>query len=170
MNFSTIVGSNANACPARAAIGVATVSLNLPLDGGRTIETVPVFNLVPARGEPARFGFEAAKVPVILDTAVRTGSEYGVTVTVSNATQLGQLLGTQLTLWGEPESASHDNSRGWSCLREEEENGESCAVANEFIRSQTPFLTLPTACGGPLSTILEGESWPLPRAGRNRRW
>ena len=90
-------------------------------------EAVPVFNLVPAPGEPARFGLEDTKVPIILDTSVRTGGDYGVNVTVRNTTQAAQLLlAAASTLWGEPQSASHDGSRGWACLRDKEVNGETC--------------------------------------------
>ena len=103
IDFSTIGNNDVNACPADTAIGVAQVTLNLPIDvNGVFTETVPVFNLVPAPGEPARFGIEDDKVPIILDTAVRTGGDYGVNVTVRNITQAAQVLGNVVTLWGEP--------------------------------------------------------------------
>ena len=120
-------------------------------------EPVPVFNLVPAPGEPARFGLEDTKVPIILDTAVRSEGDYGVTVTVSNATQAAQLLATRVTLWGEPQAATHDQSRGWACLRGNEVNGETCTPPAQ--RSTIPFLTMPTSCPGELQTSMSAESW-----------
>ena len=50
--------------------------------------SVPLYNLEPAPGEPARFGFQTPAGPVILDTSVRTGGDYGVTVTVPNIVEL----------------------------------------------------------------------------------
>ena len=158
VDFSTIGSNNVNACPADTAVGVAIVTLNMPNPPlGVFSEAVPVFNLTPAPGEPARFGLEDTKVPIILDTAVRTGGDYGVTVTVSNTTQVAQLLSTTLTLWGQPQAAVHDGSRGWACLRKTEVNGETCQPLSQ--QSATPFLTLPAACTGTLWTSMGGESW-----------
>ena len=62
---------------------------------------MPVFNLKP-EGEPARFGFEVRNVPVVLTTHVRSGSDYGIEVTVNEAPESAAVLQTQLTLWGVP--------------------------------------------------------------------
>ncbi len=158
VDFSSIGSNNVNACPADTAIGVALVTLNLPSPPlGVFSEAVPVFNLVPAAGEPARFGLEDTKVPIILDTSVRTGGDYGVDVTIKNTTQVAQLLQSRVTLWGDPGNPTHDHSRGWACLDGKEVNGETCQPPGQ--RPSVPFLTLPTACLGGLSTSMSGEAW-----------
>jgi hypothetical protein len=158
VDFSSIGPNNVNACPADTAIGVALITLTLPSPPlAELTEAVPVFNLVPAPGEPARFGLEDTQVPIILDTSVRTGGDYGVNVSIRNSTQAAQLLSSRVTLWGEPKSPAHDGSRGWPCIRDTEVNGETCTTPAE--PSSTPFLTLPTSCLGALATRMDGEAW-----------
>ncbi|HTZ63367.1 MAG TPA: hypothetical protein VMB51_04630 [Solirubrobacteraceae bacterium] len=142
---------NGNKCPPESAVGVASVTLLEPKLGFVTLD-VPLFNLEPAQGEPARFGFEADGVPVTLETTVRTESDYGVTVTVNNATEAAQVVGAQITFWGDPSSPAHDNSRGWSCL-----DGKACPAPGE--RSNIALLTLPTSCTGPLYSTMQGQAW-----------
>jgi hypothetical protein len=158
--FDTELGFSNNTCPADTAIGVS----DLRLSGGQ-FGTVPLFNLVPSVGEPARFGFEVAHIPVILDTAVRTGGDYAVVVSVNNITQVRRLLGSQVTFWGVPADPSHDNVRGWGCLWKTVLHGfepEPCVapVGSRLI----PFLTLPTSCSGPagMRTTVEADSWIEP--------
>ena len=157
-DFSQIAADgNSNLCPADTAIGVATVSIYTEF-----LEThpVPLFNLAPRPGEPARFGFEVVRSPVTIDTSVRTGRDYGVTASSSNITQLVGFLSTQLTFWGVPGDARHDNARGWFCLEGGAlaQNGQPCVPAGQD--NPPPLLTLPTACAGPLTFGLEGDSWP----------
>ncbi len=133
-DFSSLAGTAGgvrNLCPAGSAIGVAVVTILAPSPVGYKTLAVPLFNLEPAPGEPARFGFEAEAVPVVVDTAVDTGGDYGVTATVTNATAAAQVLGTEVIFWGSPSAESHDNSRGWACLREGrlKFDGEACAAA-----------------------------------------
>jgi len=160
VDFGALDEDDINSCPNETVVGVAAVTVNDPVPLHFTTELVPVFNLVPAPGEPARFGFEAVHVPVVLDTSVRTGGDYGVTLSVHNASEAVQVLGTRVTIWGAPDDARHDQSRGWSCLfqgTESERLHEPCKPL-ELPRLPPPFLTLPTTCG-PLDTSVEDEAW-----------
>jgi hypothetical protein len=151
-------------CPADTVVGVATpivtndqFNREVPL-----ATTVPLYSIVPDAGEPAKFGFATPVGPVVLDTSVRTGGDYGVVITVPNITELVAFIGNQVTFWGVPADPRHDTTRGTQCLTKFEFTGTpslvgplSCPV-NE---KPQPFLILPTSCLGPLHTTVEGDSW-----------
>ncbi len=161
-DFSTIGLDDINACKPETAIGVAVVTVNLPDPAFHNItRAVPLWNLVPARGEPARFGFEVLHVPVVLDTSLRSDGDYGVSVSVNQAPESAQLLSSEVTIWGAPAQASHDHSRGWGCLVEGAaiEHAVPCEATSQH--SGGAFLTTPTSCSTqPLTSTVEGESWP----------
>jgi len=151
-----------NECPARTAVGVASVTVEEPTVVGFTTFTEPVFNLEPAFGEPARFGFviPVANVIVTLDTSLRSGlgEDYGITVSSLNTTQEAGLTMAKVTFWGVPGDPRHDSSRGWSCLAESEgANHGLCSPAEE--KHPAGFLTMPTACNGPLRTSVVTNPW-----------
>ena len=150
-----------NLCPADTAVGVASVTVVRAQEGDEELVhtvPVPVFNLAPAPGEPARFGFDALTVPVMIETSVRSGGDYGVVASVRNASEIGGLLGSTLTLWGVPADARHDQLRGWACIIEGLSTCEEEANTSAH-RHPTPFLTLPTSCDGPLQTSVEFDTW-----------
>ena len=166
-DFSAIV-SEANLCAASSAVGVATVVAYEPI-AGFAIKTVPVFNLVPARGEPARLGFEVlGRIPVVIDTSVRSGRDYGVNVSVKNATQTAGLLSSQVTLWGVPADERHNGARGWECVAGgafHNQVGRACPASTTL--PQTPFLRLPSSCAAdpalePVTSAMEANSWTQP--------
>jgi hypothetical protein len=161
-DFTAIGLGNVNACKPESAIGVAVVTLNLPDPAFHNItRAVPLWNLVPASGEPARFGFEVLHVPVVLDTSLRSGGDYGVSVSVNESPESAQLLSSEVTIWGTPGQASHDQSRGWACLLGGVYFNDEVPCEAPSERSNSAFLTLPTSCTGSLSTTVEGESWPI---------
>jgi hypothetical protein len=164
VDFTTIGEEAIDLCPADTAIGTARVTVNEPNNlGGVITESIPVFNLAPERGEPARFGVEIDKVPVVFNTAVLTGSDYAVEVSAENAPQTVALLGTQVSLWGVPGSSRHDESRGWECLGHGHfvEGAVPAKPCQASIDPNPPaFLSLPTTCSSePVSTVT-GDSWP----------
>jgi hypothetical protein len=158
-------------CPDDTVVGVASITIYVNALNGQGKEDlvtkpVPLFNLVPSTGEPARFGFFYQDDPVYLDTSVRSGSDYGVTVTVPSITELANTLSSRVTFWGVPGDPRHDPVRGWNCLLPEaaevaaKHKGEAfipCAVTGQA--ALPPLLALPTACEGPLQTSVEGDSW-----------
>jgi hypothetical protein len=161
VDFLAIGSAAINACPAQSAIGVVVVRLNEPSKLHNLTRVVPLFNLEPAYGEPARLGFEAITVPVVLDTSVRTGGDYGVTVSVRDAPEAAQILSSEVTIWGEPGDPRHDNARGWACVL-----GGAYYFNHEVPceppspRPEQPFLTLPGSCTGASMSSVQGESWP----------
>ncbi len=181
LHASNVMNSKENRCLPQTVVGVARVIVNVPklsgLNSSTTPIVVPLFNITPALGEPARFGFFTHGVPVLLNTAVRTGGDYGVTVNVTNITQEAEFLGSEVTFWGVPGDPRHDNSRNWECLLHE----SALATANEKERERLlaggaptcppfeaskppPLLSLPPSCTGALHSNIEADSWSEPNA------
>ena len=159
-------------CPIQTVIGVTRSLVKLSVTGitenGASLVTqliAPLYNLEPAVGEPARFGFIFEKEPVLLNTAVRTGGDYGVTVTVRNITQLVEFYGSEAIFWGVPGDERHNLSRGTACLTVAETAGVNGGAPECPFSELTPppLLALPTSCTGPLQTTVEGQSWAEPR-------
>jgi hypothetical protein len=165
LQFNTFLYSGINECPPDTAMGVVIVTVDEPTSLHVFTTTAPIFNLEPSHGEPARFGFfVATTVPVILETSVRTGGGYGVTVSANNINENAALLAAHVIFWGVPGAAAHNQSRGWPC-----------ELPNAFFAAADPcaavaqpqaeaFLTLPTSCTNPLSeplmSTIEADSWP----------
>jgi hypothetical protein len=162
-------GAPVNGCPPSSAIGVATPTAFIPGDPFNTngmpfTRSVPLFNLTPSVGEPARFGFDIEGVLVTLDTSVRTGSDYGVTVSANDISQVGALMRVQTDFWGVPGDPKHDQSRGWQCIDDGEFYAPQLGIGacNPQAEVHPPaFLSLPGSCGG-FETTVHGESWPAP--------
>ncbi len=153
-----------NFCPDDTVIGVASVTFFFSKgvsSGGPTTAEVPLFALAPSVGEPARFGFDVDGDPVYLNTSVRTGGDYGVTVTVPNITEVIAFASSRVTFWGVPGDPRHDQVRGWNCLHPLHggigRQTPPCAATEQS--TPPPLLTLPTSCTGPVSTNVEGDSW-----------
>jgi uncharacterized repeat protein (TIGR01451 family) len=151
-------------CPSSSQVGTALIRDNT---GGLPDPTfappVPVYNMVPPPDAPVQLGFNVAGSIVTLDVHLRTGGDYGVTVTAHNIPEGITLLGTSLTMWGVPASPSHDAERACPGSDPPAEGGPSC-VTNT---AQRPFLRLPTSCtapgaGLPLSASV--DSWFNPGA------
>jgi hypothetical protein len=167
--FVTLVGVGAadnsvpnNLCSPQTVVGVAMISVDEPGGNfGRPVGTftVPLFNLEPSVGEPARFAFLILNVPVFLDTAVRTGGDYGVTVSVNNISQTAAFIKSEVTFWGVPGDSRHNNQRGWGCLETALELTFHGACNPSEARHPPPLLSLPTSCTGILHTSVETDSW-----------
>ncbi len=156
VDFGTLDQEDDNLCPNDTVVGVASVTTNVPNNNvGYKPWVVPIDNLEPEKGEPARFGFTIAAVPVILETKVRTGEDYGVTVSVYDASQQVQVLSSTVTFWGVPGDPRHNPSRNSACL------GYTSVVPCEpsfKVPAPAPFLMMPASCET-LNTSVEGEAW-----------
>jgi len=163
--FDIIGPVGLNECSPQTAVGVAIITINGSTAGfgkGAHPFTVPVFNLEPQVGEPARFGFLLPRSPVFLDTSVRTGGDYGVTVNANNITQTAAFIKNEVTFWGVPGDPRHDNARGWGCLADARKPSFPQPCPPLEARRPAPLLTLPTSCTGPLQSSVEADSWVRP--------
>jgi hypothetical protein len=172
-------------CPRDTMVGTATVMIQaggLGAFRGMTVITVPVFNIAPAPGEPAAFGFDPVYFSARLDTSVLSNGNYGVRITAPDITAGGATYASFITIWGVP--ADHNgpgpdggdkSAAGSSFLEEPGEqpqidfggpggeegvsNGIPVKIAN---RSRVPLLTNPSQCSMPLTGVLETDSWDAP--------
>jgi hypothetical protein len=176
LNTSPGPNPEENKCPPQTAVGVASVTIYEPQNVGYVTVSVPLFNLEPYAGEPARFGFyvtpDDSPVPVLLDVSLRSGAgegavpgeseDYGIDVNAINITQNADLINARVTTWGTPGDPRHDSARGWGCLSElaGASNHSACTGSEE---SHPPaFITMPTSCAGPMQASQEASTWAQP--------
>ena len=88
-----------SACPPDTQVGEITLTTGPGLfDAYRT----PIYNIAPEPGYPAEFGFTVKGQRVIMYANVRTGSDYGVRVTIPGIPLIIQLEGADVTFFGNP--------------------------------------------------------------------
>jgi hypothetical protein len=171
LTYSVSGGQPTNACPPQTAVGVAIVGVEEPVFLNVAHLTLPIFNLEPSFGEPARFGFYvgAVQAPVLIDPSLRGGApgepqpDYGITVSTTNISTAAAFLSTQATVWGVPGDPRHDAARGWGCIyaaRGLPITGIPCESTAD--PHPPAFLTLPTACASPMQTSVTLDSWLKP--------
>jgi hypothetical protein len=149
-------GGFTESCPVASQIGILEVHF-----GG--IGFWPeVYNLVPQHGYPAEFGFRVLGVPVVLVPHVRTGGDYGVTVSFWNIPDAFAMTQGKLTLWGVPGDAGHDRERGACWGERGYEKDVSEGGECKFTGVSLPFLSLPTSCTGPLAFSARVDSYENP--------
>jgi hypothetical protein len=105
-------------CSGETVVGVAVTyvtNVTTPLEVNAISN--PVFSLVAPTGVAAEFGYLAVgKVPVFLQTSVRTGADYGLTTIAPELAQAVNVAASKITIWGVPADPAHNLLRG-SCLR-----------------------------------------------------
>ena len=141
-----------SACPDSSVVGILHVRFAYEALGAG--EPAPAFNLAPPPGVAGRIGFIVAQVPVVLDIRVNPNPPYNLIATLRNTSDIEPIAGTELSLWGDPAAAVHDEERGACAIL----TGVSCPVDTP----EKPYLTLPRSCSGPLLNTYEASSWEEP--------
>ncbi len=144
-------------CPPASQIGQLTVQL---VTFG--LKTIPLYNMVPSPGEPAQLGASYGGFPIYIDAHVRSGGDYGLTITLSDLTTLAPASSSVLTLWGVPGDPSHDAARGGGCSGDPSNPANCEGGGFSTGAAPRPYLTLPTSCAGPQETRLRLDSWQAP--------
>lgn len=150
---------NLAGCSAESQVGTITVYIHEFTESPKLSKTiVPVYNLVPAPGVPAEFGFSVYNVPIRLEArVVREGGAYELEVVSPDVSEAFEITGVSLTLWGVPAESSHTAER--------EEHDSRGALDKGPL---TPFLTNPSDCateaGMPPTTTISVDSWENPEA------
>jgi hypothetical protein len=145
-------------CPVTSQVGVVSLGMNNRPSSRVSFGEVSVYNLVPPPGAPARFGFNVGGTVTVLDAGVRSDGDYGLSVSVKNASEGLGVVGSEFTFWGVPSDPAHDLER--SCPGEFQlyGGGPSCPSP----APQTAFMRNTTACtpaGVGLHSSVRVDSW-----------
>jgi hypothetical protein len=137
-------------CPDSSAVGL--IGVRSP--GETTVGDFGVaYNLVPPPGAALKLGFRVLSAFITVSGGIRPDSPHNAFLSLEDIAQIEPIVGSELTIWGDPASPAHDALRG-GCLF----THESCSAGV----AERPLLTLPRSCSGPLTTALKMRSWQNP--------
>lgn len=144
-------------CPADSQVGV--MSLTYSQSGQFVVVPKALYNLKPPAGAPAMLGAAiTGGLFVHVEGGVDTAGDYGLVAYGSDILAQFWVAGLKFNLWGEPSNESHNYVRG-DCLQPLLGKGGQCPPEE---KRDTPFLTMPSACTGPLTTTVGVASWQHP--------
>jgi hypothetical protein len=167
-------------CPVASQVGTTGVhllsmtALNFPETFHVMSGPIPLYNMVPPPGVPARFGFNFLGTVVVLDAKLSGGPDYHLSVVSHNVSEGLGIDGTTVTFWGVPADPSHDADRAcpglggpwWGAPSGADPVNCVDAEGHPFYTRPpiTSFLRNPTSCTGPLTTTVAIDSWVHPGA------
>jgi hypothetical protein len=126
-----------------------------------------LFNLTAPPGYPAQIGASPFGVPLVFTQRLRDAEgEYGVNLEAQNVAPSLRPEALTLRVWGNPWGLSHNDQRG-DCLNEAEPTfgWAKCPIAPpQPAHAPWAYLSLPTACGPPLSFAVTAGAWGDPAA------
>jgi hypothetical protein len=163
-DFLKILPGGANNCPDSTAVGTIQLKLGNP---GPTYITPPVYNLPTPPGVAQKFGFIVFIVPITIEFTVNPEPPYNVIAWVNKTNETLPFYSSKLEVWGNPGDPRHDPYRGHCdsigtgfqpVPGVGNSQGETCPTNTP----EVPFLTVPRACSGPLTTTYEANSWQTP--------
>jgi hypothetical protein len=136
-------------CPGDTQVGVADLEVNrgLVIHSG-------VYNLTPTPGSPATLGVVIDNNNAYQEASLRSASDYGVRISDLAVPTREEIQSVTVRVWGLPQASVHYPER--FCVPTDPELGLIAGCVSDA--PLAPFLTLPTACNGPLKTTLKVES------------
>jgi hypothetical protein len=144
---------NGGGCPAASMIGM--VYTNFSFGGPFRSAPRPLYNMVPRAGTPAEFGFSFIEgLYTHIRGFVRSGDDYGLSAITNDIPAKVPVAGIKVVFIGDPTSPLYDEIRGrcnnsffWQ---------QTCPAEEQL---DTPFVSLPSHCGGPVTTKATVNSW-----------
>jgi hypothetical protein len=166
--------TGASNCPTESLVGeslVTTAPLGVPSPPTKPLTQVPVYNVVPKEGEPARFGLELAENEVFLEADVAWHSDYheGFTIKVPRATDLeplikGLVLKNRLVFDGRAGDGTFITTPS-TCLGEALPGPSGTAystylLAGSYLEEEDPSYEFPRDAAPPLESRIPPETEP----------
>ncbi len=167
----TTVANFMTSCPNSTAVGYAAVKADFdPIElNAPAYLHLPVYNLPPDPGYPAKLGFAVRGVPVTVAVGLRESPPYNVFARITDTSQAALFYASKVTLWGNPASPSHDPYRG-NCLDVNSTGEVDQVISKGKCAANTPerpFLTSTRSCDAPGQATFVGLPWnsPIPATG-----
>jgi len=166
--------AGAGGCPSESLVGesfVTTSLLGTPAPPAKPLTQVPVYNVIPEEGEPARFGLELAENEVFLEADVAWESDYheGFTIQVPRAVELeplisGLVLSNRLVFNGRAGDGTFITTPS-TCLGEAAPGPSGTAystylLAGSYQEAEEPGYEFPADAAPPLESRIPPETEP----------
>jgi len=146
---SALPDGTSDGCPGDSQVGTLSI---ITTGLGWTPLGVALYNMVPPSGVPAEFAFQLLGTFFSISGGL-TG-DFALSATAHDVLAKLPIEGLEIQLWGDPSDPSHQR-HGAGC-------GDAFEPSCSAVPSTTPFLSMPSACSGPLSLSVGIDSWEEP--------